>query len=236
MSARSPDIGTLALKLTLGGLCVVYGAAAVYMGLLRQAPVPEAKWPAAPLQLQGHSVTQRVMAPADNGRKVSRAEVLAWEVTSLSEPSQAFTITAAPVRASSNEHLKLPQLRETSSHFDLKADEPQVPKDGRVDEGLRLQFGRLPAGQLAAQACITPAGVVSSEGEDLAKSVSVQPPATWRSRLDQVLGLAEPIRWECVLVSISLPASAQDRQPLIDHWQLFRREWLRLQPAGVASR
>ncbi len=119
------------------------------------------------------------------------------------------------VHSSTSNGLKINQLVRNAG---LPAAEHEVqtlePGSGQADE--EVAIGET-GGDLVLRTCITPKGraLVAS----LKKTLQSERPTGARAKTLQALGLQDNIRWECLLVSISVPRSENSQAELLASWK-----------------
>jgi hypothetical protein len=227
------------LDIALVGLsaCTVVALGVAAFGLRAPMP-PMVQW--QKLQWPGYVVTGTVIKAADRSRNFAHGEVVRLELTSAANsatgatpaaPYPAYTVTLVPISARSHDGLRIDTLSETLPAMALKDPTQPQPVNGLPGPGkASIQWGVM-GEKPAAQACITRTGLVSADSGSLTTDIASWQPTGPRARVMQVLGWADRIPWDCVLVSIS-PATAgtgQDKESakkaLGGHWQHFMTGW-----------
>lgn len=242
-SAAAPksDQGTRpsALNLALLGLSGAATLAIAIAAFGNRTPQPEAvQW--QKLHWPGHSLGGTVVKAASRSRHLAHGDVMRLEVAPRdgAAPSAmlpSFVVTLAAVRARSHEHLYLSRFREEIDALKMQAAEPAKPAAGARRES-NLQFGTI-EGKPTAQACITRTGAVTADTAHVMADIASWQASGPRARVNQFLGLADPIPWDCVFVSISLTKAAEEgeaqdaaRDALEALWSQWTEAWVRVRP------
>ena len=239
LEPNGPPRRLLGLDFALLGLsaCTVVALGVAAFGLRAPMP-PMVQW--QKLQWPGYSVTGAVLRPADHSRNFAHGDLVRLELTPMANassseaphaPYTAYTVTLAPISARSHDGLRIDNLSETHPALALKDPTPPQSINGMPGPGkASLQWGVMDD-KPAAQACITRAGLVSADSASLTTDIASWQPTGPRARIMQVLGLADLIPWDCVLVSITLAGAAtgQDKESAKNaigaHWQHFITGW-----------
>jgi hypothetical protein len=204
----------------------------------RAALPPAVQWRS--LQWPDHTVSVTVLQASQRSRHIAHGDVVRLEIrpgqgaTADSSVAAAFSVTLAPVRSRSHENLYLQRFRDMIPSLALEDASPAAPlKD--VAGKASVQHG-MAAQRPAAQACISRTGLVTADTAALLADIASWQATGPRARVMQFLGTAEPIPWDCVLVSISLGGEAggvanQDSATILaQHWQAFITAWNTAKP------
>ncbi len=91
--------------------------------------------------------------------------------------------------------------------------------------------------EAALQTCLTPGGLAHVVKEELTQAVEAQRQGGIGNTLLRLVGLKPNIRWECLLVSISMPKDQASDEALLDAWsRIYPTLRYRLEHINISGR
>lgn len=222
---------------TLIALSALTAAALLYAAFSLRALLPPAvQWQR--LQIPGYTINGKVLESPKTSRQFAHGNVIGLEVLPGPQPAEgsvpvgAFTVTLAAVGSRSHETFYLGRIREFATAFAIQEPTPAVPLNSEQKKS-KFDTGQI-EGKPLAQACITRTGLVSADTAQLTADISSWQATGGAARFGQLLGTAEPIPWDCVLVSIRATDEAQESdrkvEALYAFWQQFIEAWASSKP------
>jgi hypothetical protein len=215
----------MARRWALGGTALGLLAALAYAGFARQTPLPPPLlWPQ--LALPGAASAPEIAAQHQQHHRLAHGDVVSFKLSGP-EAGRNWALTLTPVRVSSHDFLRLNYLREripsmAMTHGD---DASKTPSDSAPSTAkLDLAYGQA-GGLPAAQACITTTGVASALQATLSAEASKGRASGIVDRVAVFLGLADPIPWQCVLVTLRSDQPDATEAQLLAQWQWLMTHW-----------
>lgn len=227
---------------TLVALSALAAATILYAALAVRAPMPPAvQWQR--LQIPGYTINGSVQERPKTSRQFAHGDVIGLEVVPRPQPAEgsaplgAFTVTLAAVGSRSHEIFYLGRIREFATVFAIQNPTSSGPLNSGQKKS-RFDTGQI-EGKPLAQACITRTGLVSADTAELTADISNWQANGASARFRQLLGTAETIPWDCVLVSVRVAHAAQgaerNAEALDAFWRQFAEAWANSKPWVQAS-
>lgn len=208
------SISTRRLQSAFGGLLLLAIAAAAHTGILSQTPA--AIEPTLDdLSMPGFRLDPLSRSNPARERHHANSTQYRWSAEPTQPGLAPFQLEAVVVHSSTSGGLEINELVRNAG---LPAAEHEMqtlePESGQAGE--EVAFGETGA-DLVLRTCITPKGRALLKG--LKKTLHSERPTGARAKALQALGLQENIRWECLLVSISVPRSENSQAELLASWK-----------------
>lgn len=169
------------------------------------------------LEIEGYQAQAMQTQPAQSSASYAYSTLHEWQLHPAQEPEQAvMRITLVGVHSRSDKGLgikdtaSLPALPEVTERRTIVAEQGNII-------GTAVSIGRS-GDDAVLQTCLPAGGHAHVMLEELAQSIMEQRPGGWMSRAERLLGLQPNIRWECLLVSISMPRESASDEALLAAW------------------
>ncbi len=211
------SISTGRLQLAFGGLLLLAFALAAHTGVLSKTPA--AVEPAlGDLSLPGFKLDPLGRSDPARARHHASSTRYRWSAEPTVPGRTPFQLEAGVVHSSTSGGLEIHELVRNAG---LAAAEHEVqtlePESGKERDELAFAAS---GDDLVLRTCITPEGRALLAG--LKKTLHAERPTGSGAKALQALGLQDNIRWECLLVSISIPRSDNGQAELLARWKDVR--------------
>ncbi len=196
-------------------LALIALAGLIHTSLLRKTPLPF-EIDLDGFSLPGYSLKLRKTALELPGDERSFGRLRSWSAESEDATQPPFHLHVVAV------HIKT----EDDADFSAMAAHPALPplEDRRSQDSesgelkpSSISFGES-ADEKMLQSCIVPGAGSYAKREQLLGMIRKQRSEDWSRKLRQIIGLEDNIRWECLLVSISMPKEHASDEALLDAW------------------
>lgn len=205
---------SLGVKVALGGLLLLALTATAHTGFLSRTPAaldPDLEQ----LRLEGQRLERQAGSQPRRDRDHATGTLYRWSALPIGHGTSGFRLETVMLHSRTSSGLGLDAMLD---HAGLPAAEHRLQT---VEAEARQAGDEVALGQtgheLVLRTCLTPDGRASVSG--LKTILHSGRPTGFKSRLLQAMGLQHNIRWECLLVSISIPASSGSEQELTSAWR-----------------
>jgi hypothetical protein len=207
------SISTRRLQLAFGGLLLLALAATAHTGALSRTPA--AIEPALDnLSLPGFRLDS--LGRSDPARERHHASSMRhrWSAEPVAPGLAPFELEAVVVHSSTSGGLEIHELVRNAGLAAAEHEVQTLEPAGQASEEVAIGAS---GDDMVLRTCITPGGRALLSG--LKKTLHAERPTGARARTLQALGLQANIRWECLLVSISVPRSDNSQAELLASWK-----------------
>ncbi len=169
------------------------------------------------LEIEGYQAQAMQTQPAQSGASYAYSTLHEWQLHPAQEPEQAaMRITLVGVHSRSDKGLGIKDMASLPALPEVTERRTIVAEQGNII-GTAVSIGRS-GDDAVLQTCLPAGGHAHVMLEELAQSIMEQRPGGWMNRAQSLLGLQPNIRWECLLVSISMPRESASDEALLAAW------------------
>lgn len=203
---------TRLLRLAFGALLLLTVAAASHTAIFSKTPAaiePEL----SPLTVPGFTLAPQDRSAPVRARHHALSTHYRWDARPTVSERPGFKLEAVVVHSRTSSGMDIDSLVNTAGMLAAEHEEPQP--DAETNTSGEVVLGTT-GGARVLRTCISPKGrmLTSSLKTALAKERETGA----KARVLQALGMRDNIRWECLLVSISMPKDQASDEALLDAW------------------